>query len=264
MDYNKFSNYFGMVAHYKFPKFIQKQINSWYVKKFNIDMSEFDDPDSFDSLNALFTRTLKKQRILGDGFISPSDGVVFECGTSENLQAISIKNKTYNIDELLENSFCKNELKDGLDYVNIYLSPKDYHHYHAPYDMQILSAHYIKGELFSVAKKYLYKIDNLYAKNERVIIRAKLPNHKLMWMIFVGALNVGKINLSFEKRIKTNAKFGNASYDYNQLYVKKGDRLGNFELGSTIVMISQKNCLKYQINKNDLVKFGDRIGKLAG
>lgn len=63
MNYNKFSNYFGLVAHYKFPKTIQNLINSWYIKKFNINMEEFKSADKYNSLNELFTRDSRGSRV---------------------------------------------------------------------------------------------------------------------------------------------------------------------------------------------------------
>ena len=76
------SRLFGFVAGIKFPKMIQKVINENYVKHFNIDMSEFKSPCEYESLNALFIRTLQIPRKLEEGFISPSDGKILECGST--------------------------------------------------------------------------------------------------------------------------------------------------------------------------------------
>lgn len=106
---------------------IQKVINENYVKYFNIDMSEFKAPCEYE-FKCSFTRTLHIPRKLEEGFISPSDGKILECGSTflanEEHFAFSIKGHTYSIEELLKDSFEKDELKNGLDYVNIYLSPK--------------------------------------------------------------------------------------------------------------------------------------------
>ena len=263
MDYNKFSNYFGLVAQYKFPKWLQNIINSWYVKHFKIDMSEFNPISSYNSLNALFTRELNNPRSLDDGFVSPCDGLCLECAKGNNLRAYSIKSKEYSIDELLSKSLKNGELDGEFDYINIYLSPKDYHHYHAPYDIEILSLEYTPGKLFSVAKSALIKHDNLYAQNERVTLKVKLDNGKLAWIVFVGALNVGKMKFDFEPRIKTNANLAPAFYEYNNLNLKKGEHIGNFELGSTIVIISQNGAINYNIKRDEVLKQGQSIAKLG-
>lgn len=264
MNYNAFSNYFGLIANKQFPKFFQNFLNQAYVKIFGINLDEFEVPEGgFENLNELFTRKLKFDRFLSDGFISPSDGKILECGVGNKFTAMSLKNCEYKIDELLGASLDENELLGEFDYANIYLSPKDYHHYHAPCDLKILSSEYIKGDLFSVSPKTLLKRQNLYAKNERVILKAVLPNQKLLWLVFVGALNVGKMKFVFDKKIQTNANLGNAFYEYGNLSVKKGERLGNFELGSTIVLISQKGGLKYENIANQPIKFGSNLAQIC-
>ena len=194
------SRIFGVIAAVEFPKFIQNFINRKYVEFFKIDMSEFDPPQSYASLNALFTRRLLRPReIAADetAFISPSDGVIFESGCCADLQAFSVKGCEYSLSELLGRTFTASESgvtyvasgvraeiysdKSGasretsaedarggvntkgvnLSYANIYLSPRDYHHYHAPCDLSVLQALYIPSDLYSVAKKFLIKIPNL-------------------------------------------------------------------------------------------------------
>ena len=317
------SRIFGVIAAVKFPKFIQNFINRKYVEFFKIDMSEFDPPQSYASLNALFTRRLLRPReIAADelAFISPSDGVIFESGTCANLRAFSVKGCEYSLSELLGRTFMASEsggavknlddaadaaqvkiisdesgathaaigmraeiysnesstsretnaedAQDGentsganLSYANIYLSPRDYHHYHAPCDLSVLQALYIPADLYSVAKKFLLKIPNLYAKNERVILKCKMPNGGILWMVFVGALNVGKMRFDFDTRIQTNAcaSRSEALYEYKNLNFKKGDHLGNFELGSTIVLVAQSEFLKFETPTDTSVKFGQKI-----
>ena len=342
------SRIFGIIAAVKFPKFIQNFINRKYVEFFKIDMSEFDPPQSYASLNALFTRRLLCPReIAADktAFISPSDGMIFESGYCADLRAFSVKGCEYSLGELLGRTFTASEsggavknLDDGavatngssevgtgcakdvgaemkfraaqakirgdesgatyaasgvqaeiysdesgescetsaedaqggentsganLSYANIYLSPRDYHHYHAPCDLSVLQALYIPADLYSVAKKLLLKIPNLYVKNERVILKCKMRNGGILWMVFVGALNVGKMRFDFDARIQTNACANRAEalYEYENLNFKKGDHLGNFELGSTIVLVAQSEFLKFETPTDTSVKFGQKIAE---
>ena len=342
------SRIFGAIAAVKFPKFIQNFINRKYVEFFKIDMSEFDPPQSYASLNALFTRRLLRPReIAADetAFISPSDGVIFESGCCADMRAFSVKGCEYSLSELLGRTFAASEsggagknLDDGavatngsgevgagcakdagagmkfraaqakimdgesgatyatsgvqaeiysdesgasretsaedaqdgentsgvnLSYTNIYLSPRDYHHYHAPCDLSVTEALYVPADLYSVAKKFLLKIPNLYAKNERVILKCKMRNGGIFWMVFVGALNVGKMRFDFDARIQTNACASRSEtlYEYENLNFKKGDHLGNFELGSTIVLVAQSEFLKFEISADTSVKFGQKIAE---
>lgn len=342
------SRIFGVIAAVKFPKFIQNFINRKYVEFFKIDMGEFDPPQSYASLNTLFTRRLLRPREIATdelAFISPCDGVIFESGCCADLRAFSVKGCEYSLSELLGRTFTASEsggavknldggavatngsgevgtgcAKDAgagmkfravqvkimgdengatysasgvraeiyrdensasletsaedaqsgentssvnLSYANIYLSPRDYHHYHAPCDLSVLQALYIPADLYSVAKKFLLKIPNLYAKNERVILKCKMRNGGILWMVFVGALNVGKMRFDFDTRIQTNACASRAEalYEYENLNFKKGDHLGNFELGSTIVLVAQSEFLKFETPTDTSVKFGQKIAE---
>lgn len=261
---NFISKIFGLVANFKFPTPVQNFINKKYVEFFNIDLSEFLAVESYKSLNELFTRRLIKNREFSaekSDFISPSDGVIFECGKSENFKAFSIKDRPYNVAELL--GVLAPKSLQNFEYANIYLSPKDYHHYHSPCDLQILSALYIPAKLYSVARKALLKVDKLYEKNERVILKCKMPNDRILWLIFVGALNVGKMKFDFDERIQTNAKNRKITrYDYENLCVKKGEHLGNFELGSTIVIIAENDSLSFEIKTSEMIKFSQNFAKI--
>lgn len=77
----------------------------------------------------------------------------------------------------------------------------------------------------------------------------------------MGALNVGKVKFSFDERIQTNvvANFTQI-YEYKNLHIKKGERLGNFELGSTIVILSEKDVIEYNLFENKELKFAEAIG----
>lgn len=263
---NEISRVFGELGHLRLPKSLQSAINRAYVRYFGIDMSEFRHPDDYESLVALFTRALQKPRTLQDAFISPCDSLVFAQGASfgdgEQL-AFSIKDRTYSVNELLQGVCEADELSKGVDYANLYLSPRDYHRYHAPCDMQILASAYTKGRLYSVSAKALQKVANLYTKNERVALRCKC-GESVFWLVFVGATNVGKMRFHFDKEIQTNAKnTQNFTHNYTQNFVKKGDELGYFELGSTIVIIAQKGFLKFTAKQGDKVKFGDKIAEFV-
>ncbi len=267
MGFSNFtSRIFGKIAEFNFPSFLQKLINKAYVKYFDIDMREFKNSDEYESLNALFTRSLVKTRELEKDFISPSDGKILELGKSfaneyENF-AFSIKGFTYSINEILKNAYEKDELKDGLDYANIYLSPKNYHRFHSPFDMQILSATYTRGLLYSVSEKKLSKIANLYTKNERVVLKCLINEDFLLWLVFVGAQNVGKMSFNFDESIKSNAK---NSHDfvrkYEKVFVKKGEELGCFEMGSTIVLIAQNSKINFKVKSNQEIKFAQKIAE---
>lgn len=255
---HEISRAFGAFARTRFGIF-QRLINSAYVRLMGLDMSEFRSAGEYRNLNELFTRRLEVPRHIdrkNDSFISPCDGKVLACGVGQGDMAMSIKGHTYSVYELLDR-----ELDGGFSYVNIYLSPKDYHRYHAPCDMQILSASYIPGALYSVSESALKKHPDLYALNERVVLHCNDRFGQWFYLVFVGAINVAKMSFSFDKSIQTNAKSGAPSkHNYKDCFLTKGDDMGCFELGSTIVIIAQDDAFKFDDLDNKSVKFGEKIG----
>ncbi len=173
-------------------------------------MSEFHDPDSYKTLNKLFTRELRVPRDIDhslDNFISPADSFVSETGDIKDGTSTQIKGMSYSVKELLTDEiFYDNfaKLEDGV-FMNFYLSPKDYHRYHCIYNCQITKLIHVPGKLYPVNFTYLNKQDSLFVENERVIAECKTDEGKLFYMVFVGALNVGKMIFTFEDKIKTNS-----------------------------------------------------------
>lgn len=257
------SRTFGRFASTKFPKFFQNLINKAYVSLMKVDLREFYDYSKYDSLNALFTRAFAKPRIFNqekNNFIFPCDSFISECGTIDKHTALQIKGFSYNIYDLLGSKIDTRSRKkvDGGDYINFYLSPRDYHRYHTPIDMKIQKAVHIPGKLFPVNFKWLHKIPKLFVENERVILECKTIKDKIFYMVFVGALNVGKISFIFDERIQTNLALQTPTvYKYKDLFFEKGVELGRFEMGSTIVMFFEKDLVKLSCTSGEHIKFGD-------
>ena len=271
---SRMSQVFGGFANKKFSKFTQKIINNSYVKLMGLDMSEFNEPSEYESLNALFTRALKEPRKFDkydDSIVSPVDGLVTECGDITDGTSYQIKGMEYKIDELLGHNYSEDiALLENGDFVNLYLSPKDYHRYHMPMPLKVLSTTHIPGKLYPVNKKYLNKKKNLFIENERVIVKTVDSKGKIHFLVLIGALNVGKMVVTFEDRIKTNidtTKSTHYTYTDDNIYdkkmkLKKGDLFGWFEMGSTILMFSQKDAVKYNLEVGKSVKFADKIGSV--
>ncbi len=265
---NIISTIFGKFAKIKFPFVVQYSINWIYVKSMGVDLQEFAPLKSYKTLNLLFTRKLQKKRTFDTNnkiFISPCDSFITECGNLHTNQAIQIKGFSYNIDELLTKKIDKeliSRVYNG-NFINFYLSPKDYHRYHSPIDMQIEKAVHVPGTLYPVNLKYLHKVPELFVKNERVILQCKTNDNILFFMVFVGALNVGKIKFNFDKRIQTNcSKKDITTYMYGNIKIKKGEEIGNFEMGSTIVIFFEKGSTKILKNANTQINFSDSIAEL--
>ncbi|BFU77391.1 phosphatidylserine decarboxylase [Arcobacter sp. 15-2] len=266
---NKISNLFHKFATKEFPKSIQNFINNGYVNLLGLDMKEFDAPSSYKTLNQLFTRELKIEREYSkdeNTFISPADSFVSESGNIENETACQIKGMKYSVKELLTQEILYDnfeKLKNGT-FMNFYLSPKDYHRYHASFDCQITKLIHVPGKLYPVNFTYLKKQTSLFVENERVILECKTKENKLFYMVFVGALNVGKMIFTFEPKVNTNVDaIHPIVYEYDDLYITKADCLGYFEMGSTVLMFWEKDMVEIENNINTKVRFGDVISTIV-
>jgi len=262
------SQIFGKFASREFNSKTQKIINISYVKLMGLDMREFKKPDEYCSLNALFTRELKKQRFIDKSttsVISPCDSTVVDFGKITDNRAYQIKGMSYNISELLGNPNLDSiELLSSGEYINFYLSPKDYHRYHMPFDAEILSLLYIPGKLYPVNMPLLKNKTNLYIENERVVIKVKDRFNHIHFIILVGALNVGKMVVTFEPKVETNTKSAKEFYIQYQEPIKlsKADMFGYFKMGSTIVILSQKDSIKWNVELMEHIKYSKVIGEL--
>lgn len=262
---NKISTIFHKFATTEFPFWIQKIINNGYVKILGLDMREFNEPQSYKTLNQLFTRELQIPRDIDnntDYFLSPADSFVSQQGDIVKQTALQIKGMSYSVKELLTEEIAYDNLEKLTNgsYMNFYLSPKDYHRYHAIYDCHVTKLIHVPGKLYPVNFTYLNKQESLFVENERVILECRTQDNKLFYMVFVGALNVGKMIFTFEERVKTNTDaVYPCVYEYDDLQITKGECLGYFEMGSTVLLFWEKDMVTLENSINTKVRFGDRI-----
>jgi len=260
------SSAFGRFASKPFSKPIQKFINKSYVRLMGLDMREFEAPESYPTLNKLFTRSFVTPRSIPQDektIISPADSLITDCGKISQGTAYQIKGMEYQIEELF-GSYHEEAAKmlEGGDYINFYLSPKDYHRYHAPDTLKVSSISHIPGKLYPVNFPLLRNKKDLFIENERVIVEATDKNGKRVVLVLVGALNVGKMVLTFEENIQTNGAIREVQhYRYDDLSLEKGELFGWFEMGSTILLFSQEGYFMPNVKVNQTIKFSESIGE---
>ena len=197
----------------------------------------------------------------------------FDLSNSKTLKLISELSATIPYYNICSNVEPKNT---ELYFAVIYLSPGDYHHYHSPIDWVCKKRRYFPGQLFSVSPYFQRNFPNLFVLNERVALLGYWK-HGFFSMTPVGATNVGSIKLSFDQELVTNVKrkgegdshicyeatYLNASRILGGLPLTKGEEMGGFKLGSTVVLCFEapKN-FKFNINIGDKVKMGEKLGSL--
>ena len=265
---NKISQGFHKFASKEFPSFVQNIINNGYVKLLGLDMSDFNEPSSYKSLNALFTRALVTPRVYDnslDTFISPADSLVSAQGKIHANTALQVKGMQYNIDNLFTSHISaenKKRIHNG-EFMNFYLSPKDYHRYHSVYNMKVTKLIHVPGKLYPVNFRYLNKQEALFVENERAIMECITSEGKLFYMVFIGALNVGKMIFDFEPKVQTNVDATQISlYEYEDLHINKADCLGYFQMGSTVLLFWEEDMVELEDLTMSDVKFTQTIAKV--
>jgi len=261
------SQAFGRFASKKHTPTFQKFINNSYVKMMGLNMSEFKSPESYESLNALFTRHFVTMRTFSSNVsdvISPCDSLITEWGAIQDTRALQIKGMSYDVNDFLGEHISdasKESIRNG-SYVNFYLSPRDYHRYHAPLDMQVVKAVHIPGKLYPVNIPTLKNKVDLFIENERVVLECLNTQGKRFFLVLVGALNVGQMEVAFEPKIQTNTVTTVSTYSYENLHLARGDDFGCFKMGSTIIMLCEKEMCEWSVTTGENVRFGQIIAKM--
>jgi phosphatidylserine decarboxylase len=247
-----YSYIIGKLCDFKINKKILELIVKCYIKIFKCNLDDFEiDIKNLTNFNEFFTRKLKKGlRNFDSQFCSPAEGYISEFGIiTDKGQLCQVKGNYYNIKDLLYDD----NLKNLKSYLTIYLSPADYHRVHAPFNIKIQKIRHIPGNLYSVNLHNAIKIKNLYCQNERIIFEGN-SDYGNFALIMVAAIGVGNIKVqvgNFE--INDRKIISEVKYD-NPIKLQKGEEIGIFQLGSTVILITENDTLKY-INK----KSGDRI-----
>jgi phosphatidylserine decarboxylase len=176
---------------------------------------------------------------------------------------LQIKGITYDLFGLLRDSAMARHFEHG-SYVTLYLSPRDYHRIHAPLDLTIQALGYVPGSLLPVNSPSVRFIPGLYTQNERVIIYSDSPAG-LLAMVLVGAHCVGSISLTFHDFVTNRPGIGPLLMNFNEnFHVNKGDELGAFEMGSTVLMLFSKNRIKLDLPAQGEPGSKVRLGQCLG
>lgn len=243
----------GRLAQIEEPKLLATQIRDWFAARYKLNLSEAELPvDQYPSVAKLFTRKLKSgARPVGEGLVHPCDAALTQAENIEGDTIIQAKGHPYKLSDFL--ALPVNEVlhrfSGGLA-LTYYLCPTDYHRVHAPIDCEIESLTHVPGELWPVNKWSTENIENLFAANERVIFWLRTALGPVA-LVMVGATNVGQISVSigspeFQRRFVTNIPMPTTIKEHRltpPALVKKGDELGLFNMGSTVIVIYPHKCL---------------------
>ncbi|SMN16418.1 Phosphatidylserine decarboxylase [uncultured Candidatus Thioglobus sp.] len=242
---------------------LKNKFTHWFVKSYGVNLSEAmrENVEDYQHFNDFFTRALKPgaREIGASNIICPVDGAVSQAGKISHGTIFQAKNRYYTVSALLAGDYRADQFDSGY-FATIYLSPKDYHRVHMPYDGKLVFMDYIPGDLFSVNKTTAEGVDNLFARNERVVCYFQ-TEFGLCAFVLVGAIFVGSMQTVWAGQINPPYKKKLQHFDYTgqNIELKKGEELGRFNMGSTIVMLmpDQKYCLK--LNAGQTVHMGEAL-----
>lgn len=208
----------------------------------DLDLSEAK-KQHFSSLHDCFTRQLRagaREIDPAPGVIcSPSDGIVGACGSLEGVNLIQAKGFPYTLPDLLGDGALAEAYRDG-QYVTLRLTSSMYHRFHAPHDCRVDKVTYISGDTWNVNPIALARVERLFCKNERAVIETVLTasGHRLL-LVPVAAVLVASIRLHWLD-VLLHLRYKGPNVIPCQAHLAKGEEMGWFEHGSTILVIAPK------------------------
>lgn len=260
-----FSRLFGRLVALSHPRWLARSIIRRFIKMYNVDTDEIEKPvEEYRSLSAFFIRKLKPgARTMDDDpetIVSPVDGLVMTSGKlTDSMEALQIKGRRYELKKLIPENQNISSYRNGR-YIQLYLSPRDYHRIHFPFESRVCRATYRKGRLLPVNPFSLSHFKNVFPENERVILELEHGKHRAL-MALVGALNVGRIGLSFSDFETNRGRRKNREIPLEQNHGDKGNDLGWFMMGSTVVLFFPENEFDPSVESGSTVRVGQPIGK---
>ena len=243
-----------------------------FVRLYDVETDEIklDVPDDFATFNDFFIRELKVAARPIDAaqhsIVSPVDGTVSVAGALRGDSILQAKGLDYSVQDLLATDVEEAAAYENGRFATIYLAPYNYHRIHAPLAGELVAARYVPGDLFSVNGATVARVNGLFRRNERLVMHFKTA-HGPAVVILVGALNVGSISTPWSGEIRPR-KAGMVqaiNLSTHPTNVAKGDLLGWFNMGSTVILLLPAGAGRWHDNlkTGNTLRMGEAIGALG-
>jgi len=252
------------------PELVQRAVET-FVRVYGVDLSEAEVPDGgYPSFDAFFTRCLVpgSRPVPSDAALAvcPADGMVAGLGRLESGNSFEVKGRLYGVADLLADPSEAGRY-DGGTYLVTYLAPPDYHRVHAPVDGRVSLMRHVEGTLYPVNTIGMRHVPRLFVENERVVLYQESEMHGCVATVLVGAIGVGRIELTFEDVLTNTGKSG-GERDYGESgpMLGRGDELGMFHLGSTVITFFERSIgLELMLEEGARTRVGEAMarGELA-
>jgi len=261
----------GWLAGRRLPRALRGPVLGGFARAVGVDRSELAAPlASFASLQDFFTRGLPEGARPLDAdpaaVLAPCDGFWGACGRVEAGTLLQVKGRPYSLAALL-GSARQAERFEGGGFATFYLSPRDYHRFHAPCAGRVVEARYLPGSLWPVNAIGVHGVPGLFAENERLWVALAPPSApaERVVVVSVGATLVGKVRLDFDTLCTHPRVPGPVRRDYGVTgpELRRGQQYGRFEFGSSLVLVATPGSLRLEPEAPGTpLRLGRRIGRL--
>lgn len=243
----------------------------WFVGKYGVNMDEAANPDiaSYPSFNEFFTRPLRAgvRPLAQADYVCPVDGAISQFGDIDDHQIFQAKGHKFTTAELVGGDQTLAAHFQHGHFANLYLSPKDYHRIHMPCDGRLTRMIYVPGKLFSVNPTTARGVPGLFARNERVVCVFENDEFGPFVMTLVGATIVGSMATVWHGVVNPPRmpRICDWNYEPGQVTLKKGEEMGRFLLGSTVVMLFKQGAISFNDEwaPERTVRLGEVMGNRA-
>jgi len=244
------------------------RVISWFVGRYGVNMAEAENPDitSYKCFNEFFTRPLKDgARPLAEAdFISPVDGAISQFGPIERDQIFQAKGHSYSTTALVGGDRELARQFENGSFATLYLSPRDYHRIHMPCDGKLTRMIYVPGALFSVNPTTARGVPGLFARNERVVCVFETATGPFV-LTLVGATIVGSMATIWHGTVNPPRPGVIREWRYDgetMVHLKKGEEMGRFLLGSTVVMLFPQDTITFNPDwaPTRAIRMGEAMG----
>ena len=261
----------GWLAELRQPIWLKNWVIRQFISHFNVNMAEAaqPDPERYANFNDFFTRPLQDgARPIADAdIVCPADGAISQMGAIHEGFLFQAKGHYFSSEALLGGDHERAALFADGQFATIYLSPKDYHRVHMPVAGRLTATSYIPGQLFSVNAVTAQNVDNLFARNERLVCYFDTEIGP-MAMILVGAMVVAGIETVWSGQVAPPLRHPVLT-DYLELpqpvELAKGEEMGRFMLGSTVILLFPKDSMTWADSYDAGVgtRLGEGLGKFG-
>lgn len=240
---NWLSQLVGLLVNTKLPFGLEKFIRDFFIKLFHVNVKEAEyELNHYPTLGKFFIRRLRvgARPIHSSSIVSPADGKLTQCGLFDPIspRLTQVKNMTYSLSKLIGPGWNLDRYRHG-GYATIYLAPHNYHRFHSPVSGNVSRILHIPGTLWPVNTWSEYNLQGVFVRNERMIVEIETRESSIL-CVMVGATNVGRITLDFQPLFHSNMNGITKTRQWIPkplVKLAKGDELGCFEMGSTLILI---------------------------